>query len=97
MRNKPSSGDDERAATTADEDARDQAAVLRHVLSLYPETLTVDELVREMIGFSSSESSDRDAVERAGRDLAAVGLLHQEGSRVFPTRAAVAFHDLYEA
>ncbi|HET7454511.1 MAG TPA: hypothetical protein VFJ76_03230 [Solirubrobacterales bacterium] len=97
MRIKPSGADDERATTTADEDARDQAAVLRHVLSLYPETLTLDELFREMIGVSSSGSSERDAVERAVRDLAAVGLLHEEGSRVFPTRAAVTFHDLYEA
>lgn len=97
MRNKPSSGDDERAATTAELDDRDQTAVLRHVLSLFPETLTLNELVREMIGFSSSQSSERDAIERAVRDLAAVGLLHEEGSRVIPTRAAVAFHDLYEA
>ena len=86
MRNKPSSGDDERAATTADEDVRDQAAVLRHVLSLYPDTLTVDELVREM-GASSPGSSEHDAIERAIRDLVAVGLLHEEGSRVFPARA----------
>jgi hypothetical protein len=97
MRNKPSSADDERAASTAELDARDQTAVLRHVLSLYPETLTVDELVREMIGFSTPQSSERDAVERAVRDLAAVGLLHAEGSRVFPTRAAATFHSLYEA
>jgi hypothetical protein len=97
MRNKRSSGDDERAATTAELDARDQAAVLRHVLDLYPETLTLDELVREMIGVPPSQSSERDGVERAVRDLAAVGLLHEEGSRVFPTRAAVTFHDLYEA
>ena len=78
-------------------DARDQTAVLRHVLDLYPETLTRDELVREMTCFSSLQSSERDAIERAVRDLVAVGLLHKEGSRVFPTRAAVAFHDLYEA
>jgi hypothetical protein len=96
MRNKRSSGDDERATTTAQLDARDQTAVLRHVLDLYPETLTRDELVREMACFSSSQSSERDAIERAVRDLVAVGLLHKEGSRVFPTRAAVAFHDLYE-
>src|SRR5690606_11782323 len=62
-----SSGDDERAATTADEDARDQAAVLRHVLSLYPQTLTMDELAREMIGFASSQPAERDPVERAVR------------------------------
>lgn len=97
MRNKPSSGDDERAATTAELDDRDQTAVLRHVLSLYPETLTLDELVREMIGFSSPRASERDSVERAVRDLGAVGLLHEEGSRLFPTRAAVTFHNLYEA
>jgi uncharacterized protein (UPF0262 family) len=97
MRNKPSSGDDERAATTAELDDRDQTAVLRHVLGLYPETLTRDELVREMTCFSTLQSSERDAIERAVRDLGAVGLLHKEGSRVFPTRAAVTFHDLYEA
>jgi hypothetical protein len=96
MRNKPSSGDDERAVTTAELDDREQTAVLRHVLSLYPETLTLDELVREMIGFSSPQSSERDAVERAVRDLAAAGRLHEEGSRVFPTRAAATFHRLYE-
>jgi len=97
MRNKPSSGDDERAATTAELDDRDQTAVLRHVLSLHPETLTLDELVREMIGLSPSQPSERDAVERAVRDLGAAGLLHEEGRRVFPTRAAVTFHSLYEA
>lgn len=87
MQDKPSGAGDERATTTAEQDLRDQAAVLRHVLSLYPETLTLDELVREMIGVSPSQSSERDAVERAVRDLAAVGPLHEEGSRVFPTRA----------
>jgi hypothetical protein len=97
MQDKPSGAGDERATTTAEQDLRDQAAVLRHVLSLYPETLTLNELVREMVGFSSSRSSERDAVQRAVRDLAAVGLLHAEGSRVFPTRAAVTFHNLYEA
>jgi len=97
MQDKPSAAGDERATTTAEQDLRDQAAVLRHVLSLFPETLTLDELVREMIGISSSRSSERDAVERAVRDLAAVDLLHAEGSRVFPTRAATTFHSLYEA
>lgn len=41
MRNKPSSGDDERAATTTDLDVRGQAGVLRQVLSLYPQALTL--------------------------------------------------------
>jgi hypothetical protein len=64
MQDKPSGAGDERATTTAEQDLRDQAAVLRHVLSLFPETLTLDELVREMIGVSPSQSSERDAVER---------------------------------
>lgn len=85
--------------TTGDEDTRDQAAVLRHVLDLRPETLTLDELMREMlIGVSPSQfTAEDDAIRRAVRDLAAVGLLHEEGDRVIPTRAAVVFHDLYEA
>jgi hypothetical protein len=85
--------------TTAAEDTRDQAAVLRHVLDLHPETLTLDELMREMlIAVSSSQfAAEDDASRRAVRDLAAVGLLHEEGSRVIPTRAAVVFHSLYEA
>jgi hypothetical protein len=96
MRNKPSGADDERAASTADEDARDQAAALRHVLDLYPQTLTLDELLRELT-VASPEFSDQDATRRAVRDLAAVGLLHEEGKSILPTRAAVVFHSLYEA
>ncbi len=86
--------------TTTDEDVRDQVAVLRHVLDLHPETLTLDELMREMlIGVSSSFefAAEDDATRRAVRDLAAVGLLHEEGRRILPTRAAVVFHSLYEA
>jgi hypothetical protein len=97
MRNKPSGADDERAATTAAEDDRDQAAVLRHVLSIYPEVLTQDELTREMTGGASSPAfSERDGVKRAVRDLVAGGLLHEDAKLVLPTRAAVLFHSLYE-
>lgn len=96
MRNKPKGAGDDERATTAALDARDQAGVLRHVLSLYPETLTQDELIREMT-VSSSEFAERDAINRAVHDLAAVGLLHQEGERILPTRAAVSFYSLDEA
>ncbi len=95
MHDKPIDGGDDRAATTAAEDIRDQAAVLRHALDLHPETLTLDELMREMLGLSP-ESSEEDGIRRAIRDLAAVGLLHQEGSRVIPTRSALVLHDLHE-
>ena len=98
MRNKPSGADDVRAATTAADDERDQAAVLRHVLSIYPEVLTQGELIREMTGGASSPAfSDRDGIERAVRDLIAGGLLHEDAKLVLPTRAAVLFHNLYEA
>jgi hypothetical protein len=50
MHDKPRGADSEGASTTADQDARDQAAVLRHVLSLYPQTLTELELLKEMTG-----------------------------------------------
>ena len=52
----------------------------------------MDELVREMT--IPPQPDERDAVERAIRDLTAVGLLHHEGSFVVPTRAALDFHDL---
>jgi hypothetical protein len=96
MQDKPSGAADECATCTAGEDARDQAAILRHVLDLYPQTLTLDELLRE-VTIASPEFSDQDATRRAVRDLAAVGLLHQEGRRILPTRAAVVFHSLCEA
>lgn len=96
MHDKPrGAGDEERATTTA-LDERDQAGVLRHVLSLHPHALTLDELVRELtagaIGFA-----ERDRIERAVRDLGAGGLLHRDGDRVLPTRAAILFYELEEA
>ena len=96
MRNKPSSGDDERAATTATLDARDQAGVLRQVLSLYPQALTLEEVVREMTA-AAPEFSERDRIERAVNDLVAGGLMHRNGNFVLPTRAALLFYELEEA
>ena len=44
MHDKPSGAHDGRATTTGDQDDRDQAAVLREVLFIYSEVLTLDEL-----------------------------------------------------
>jgi hypothetical protein len=96
MRNKPSSGDNERAATTIDLDVRDQAGVLRQVLSLYPQALTLEELVREMTA-AAPEFSERDRIERAVNDLVAGGLMHRNGTFVLPTRAALLYYELEEA
>jgi hypothetical protein len=92
MHDKPSSADDERG-TTAAQDARDQARVLREVLFIHPETMTLDELVRELT-VDSPDFSEQDRVKRAVRDLIAGGLLHQVGDLVLPTRAAVNYHVL---
>lgn len=80
-------------ATTAAQDVKDRARVLREVLDLYPETLTLDELVRELT-IDSVEFEERDRVPRAVRDLTAGGLIHRVGDLVLPTRAAVNFHEL---
>ncbi|HET7588632.1 MAG TPA: hypothetical protein VFK14_00385 [Solirubrobacterales bacterium] len=94
MHDKPRGAIDGRA-TTAAEDIKDRARVLREVLDLYPETLTLDELVRELT-VDSVEFQERDRIQRAVRDLIAGGLIHRVGDLVLPTRAAVNFHELGE-
>lgn len=93
MRNKPKGAGDDERATTAALDDRDQARVLRQVLYLYPESLTLVELKRELT-VGSTDFQEQDRIERAVRDLVAVGLLHRAGDLVLPTRAAVYFNAL---
>jgi hypothetical protein len=82
--------------TTFDEDEREQRAVLRFVLELYPATLTQDELLRELTGGGFPGHSESDAIWRAIRDLAASGLLHSlgEDEMLRPTRAAMRYWEL---
>jgi len=96
MRNKPKGAGDDERATTATVDDRDQARVLRQVLLIYPESLTLAELTRELTA-ASSDFQEQDRIERAVRDLIAVGLLHRVDELVLPTRAAAYFHALEEA
>jgi len=87
-----------RFLTTYEEDNHCEAALLRQVLALHPETtLTKAELIREMTAGAMTES-EVDAHERALRDLAAVGLLHPPRGNGFvrPTRAAQRFCELQE-
>jgi hypothetical protein len=95
MRDKPSSADDERAATTAERDAREECRVLREVLSIYPESLTEEELIRELTS-GSSEFSDKDAVGVAVLELVGCGLLRRHGEYVLPTRPAVVLYALMQ-
>jgi hypothetical protein len=79
--------------TPAAEDAAIESAVLQQVLALHPAQVSVAELVRE-VGGEAPGFGERDAIERAVRDLAGVGLLHTAGSFVAATRPAVRFNQL---
>ena len=81
--------------TTLAEDESVESAVLRQLLELHPTRLTAEELIREL-GGDGGGFAERDAVERAVRDLSAVGLLHRSERFVEPTRAALRFSDLLD-
>ena len=81
--------------TTRDGDIATEAAVLQLVLELHPTLLTVSELVREVSG-ENAAFAECDAVERAVRDLAGVGLLHHQDGFAIPTRGALRFNELLD-
>lgn len=69
-------------------DIATEAVVIQHLLDVHPSQLTTLELIREL-GGEAPEFAERDAIERAVRDLSGVGLLHRNGEFVVPTRAAL--------
>ncbi len=77
----------------AEEDAATESAVLQQVLALHPALASREELLRELGGVEA-DFAQRDAIERAVRDLVAVGLLHSDGYLVGPTQAALRFDQL---
>lgn len=79
--------------TPAEEDAKVETAVLHQLLALHPAQLTLEELVRE-IGGGLENPGERDAIERAVRDLAGAGLLHRSGELLQASRAAVRLDEL---
>ena len=87
-------GDREQIRSTSGEDAATESAVLQQVLALHPVTVTLAELAREL--GKSTGFADRDAVERAVRDLAGAGLLHHSEPFVLPSRAALRFDELLQ-
>lgn len=84
--------------TTLAEDESVEAAALQQLLELHPARLTLAELTRELAGGDRSGDgfAERDAVERAVRDLSAAGLVHRGEQFVEPTRAALRFSDLLD-
>ncbi len=85
----------EESRTTWVEDETVESAVLRQLLDLHPTRLTLEELVREVCG-GGEGFAERDAIKRAVRDLAAVGLIHRGEEFVAPTRAALRFSELLD-
>ena len=81
--------------TPAREDAEVEAAVLRHLLAIHPTQITIDELARE-IDERPEDFARRDAIERAVRDLAGVGLLHRRDDFVLPSHATIRFDQLLD-
>jgi len=81
---------------TAGEDALVEATVLRQVLLLHPTQVTLEELIRETAA-DPDAFAERDAIERAVRDLARAGLLHRSGELILPSRAAQRFDELLGA
>jgi hypothetical protein len=85
----------EASRTTWTEDEGVESAVLQQLLDLHPTHLTLAELRREM-GSERGDFAERDAVERAVRELIAAGLLHGGGEFVVPTRAAIRCSELLD-
>jgi predicted transcriptional regulator len=83
--------DDNRIAGV--DDAEVESAVLRQLLLLHPAQVTVEELTRD-VAADPEDFAERDAVERAVRDLARAGLLHRNGEFAIPSRAALRFNEL---
>jgi hypothetical protein len=81
--------------TPAAADAATESAVLQQLLDLHPIQVTAAELVRE-VGGESPSFAERDAIERAIRDLSGAGLLHERDSFVIPTRASLRFSELLD-
>ncbi|HET7177609.1 MAG TPA: hypothetical protein VFI63_02865 [Solirubrobacterales bacterium] len=77
----------------AAEDAMIESAVLAQLLALHPMRVTFEELLREVAG-QPEDFGQRDAVERAVRDLAGAGLVHRGDDFVVPSRAALRFDEL---
>ena len=81
--------------TTRAADLATEGTVMRRLLEIHPVLLTADELVRELAG-EAPGFVERDAIERAVRDLTGVGLIHHHGEFVVPTRAALHLSELLE-
>jgi hypothetical protein len=82
-----------RELTSAEEDDRDQQAVLHHVLDAHPDQLALAELIREFTQ-GREDAIEAEQIERAVGSLVGAGLLHRSGDSIRPSRAALRFDQL---
>ncbi len=80
----------------AGDDAAIEGTVLRRLLLIHPGQVTVEELTRD-VARDPEDFAERDAIERAVRDLARSGLVHRNGEFAIPSRAALRFDELLGA
>ena len=83
--------DDKRGA--GGEDAAVEATVLQQLLLFHPAQVTVEELIVD-VAADPDAFAERDAIERAVRELARAGLVHRNGEFAIPSRAALRFDEL---
>jgi hypothetical protein len=81
-----------RVLTPAQEDQIVERSVLTEVLVLHPAQLTILELALRVE--TDRQGCERDAIERAVRELARDGLITCDCRRLAPSRAAVRFDEL---
>jgi hypothetical protein len=84
---------DDKRGGPAEGDKLVESTVLRQLLLLHPTQVTVEELITD-VAADPDEFAERDAVERAVRDLARAGLVHRNGDFAVPSRAALRFNEL---
>lgn len=75
------------------EDRKIQSAILALLLTEHPIRLSMDELMLVLHGGADLFASEG-VTETAIHDLVGAGLVHQDGTFVFPTRAALYFDSL---
>jgi len=83
------------AGSPAAEDLRDENAVLVHVVVTHPGTLRLSDLIRELC--DPDDFGERDAIERAVRELVKAGLLFRCEGAVLPTRSALRAYEVFGA
>jgi hypothetical protein len=79
--------------SVAEQDEIIEHGTLHLVLGTYPELFTEEELIRALAR-QPEDFKERDAIQRAIRELTSVGLLQCRNSLVMPSRAARRFEAL---